>query len=186
VKYLFSIGCDPNKARKKNAATPLWSACHKGNAQIVEFLCSVARCDPNQANSVSASALWLAAQEGHIDVIETLIIHGAKMKASWSGILPVKQAETRGHKELVKFLKLSMEKEMVMKRALRICRLVGFRSAASDARNLCFKLIIWELLKHPFTPPEFERFITGASSKLTLSNFTRVPPFVSQFYKRNN
>lgn len=71
VKYLLSIGANPNTTRKTDKVTPLSIAAEKGFLEVVKDLYK-AGADPNIPDSFGIDAMFTCAQEGHVDILDFL------------------------------------------------------------------------------------------------------------------
>ncbi|NXY47197.1 ASB3 protein, partial [Ceuthmochares aereus] len=62
--------------------------------------------DPNQVTTEETTALFLAVESGHIDIVKFLIQHGANVKGphSWSGWNSLHEASFQGYTEIMKIL----------------------------------------------------------------------------------
>ncbi|NWH80756.1 ASB3 protein, partial [Piaya cayana] len=62
--------------------------------------------DPNQVTTEETTALFLAVENGHTDIIKFLIQHGANVKGphSWSGWNSLHEASFQGYTEIMKIL----------------------------------------------------------------------------------
>lgn len=111
--------CDPKQRREicsraKDGTTPLFSACKKGNAEIVDYLLSECQVDveqrgmfevPEDRSVHTVTPLWCAAVAGKAQVVEVLVRHGADINSvSDTGSTPVRSACFMTHLEIVKIL----------------------------------------------------------------------------------
>ncbi|XP_069706374.1 ankyrin repeat and SOCS box protein 3 [Phaenicophaeus curvirostris] len=74
----------------------------------LESLCVLleAGADPNQVTTEETTALFLAVENGHTDIVKFLIQHGANVKGphSWSGWNSLHEASFQGYTEIMKIL----------------------------------------------------------------------------------
>lgn len=111
--------CDPMQRREicsksKDGSTPLFSACKKGKAEIVDYLLSECNADvehrglfevPEDRSVHTVTLLWCAAVAGKVKVVEVLVRHGADVNSvSDTGSTPVRSACFMTHLEIVKLL----------------------------------------------------------------------------------
>ncbi len=111
--------CDPMQrkeicSKSKDGSTPLFSACKKGKAEIVDYLLSECHADvehrglfevPEDRSVHTVTLLWCAAVAGKVKVVEVLVRHGADVNSdSDTGSTPVRSACFMTHLEIVKLL----------------------------------------------------------------------------------
>ncbi|NWR72733.1 ASB3 protein, partial [Centropus unirufus] len=80
------------------------SACH-GSLESLRVLLE-AGADPNQVTIEETTALFLAVENGHTDIVKFLIQHGANVKGphSWSGWNSLHEASFQGRTEIMQIL----------------------------------------------------------------------------------
>ncbi|XP_046611073.1 protein fem-1 homolog C [Neodiprion virginianus] len=101
-------------SRQKDGCAPLFIACRRGNAEIVEYLINVCQADieqrglyevPDDRSVHCVTPLWCAAVSGRLQIIEILVSHGAKIDAvSDTGSTPVRSACFMTHPHIVMYL----------------------------------------------------------------------------------
>jgi ankyrin repeat protein len=79
VELLIQNGANVNIQRDHSGGswTPLLMACHHGNKEIVELLLANGA-ELNIKNAAGKTALDLASQRNHTEIVELLKKHGAK------------------------------------------------------------------------------------------------------------
>ena len=100
VKYLVECGCEPCR-QDYTDNTPLHIACEHGNLEIVVYLVTKAKCNPNQVNSRSESSMHPAIRSGNVDIMRFLLEHGCRIELGRS---PLHLASSSGKLNAVKFL----------------------------------------------------------------------------------
>ena len=87
-------------------AYPLLAACKRGNVSLVlELLAAGADANACDASCLLDSALNRAADAGHVDVAEVLLLHGANVhRRNRLGLTPLHLASVRGHVHVVQTL----------------------------------------------------------------------------------
>lgn len=104
VKYLLIEKSSFPNRKNEYGETPLTSACHKGNLEIVRLLLEKGA-DVNLPGSESESALWIASHRGHLEIVKILVDSGAALDVKNSaGQTPVWIAVCWRHFEIVKYL----------------------------------------------------------------------------------
>ncbi|KAH8018304.1 hypothetical protein HPB51_001860 [Rhipicephalus microplus] len=101
-------------SRVIEGCAPLFVACKKGSANIVEYFISMCGADPNQRGVYkmtdsrsmhTVTPLWCAAVAGKLAVVKQLIKHGANVNSvSDTGSTPVRSACFMSHLEVVMYL----------------------------------------------------------------------------------
>ncbi|ETV69513.1 hypothetical protein, variant 2 [Aphanomyces astaci] len=87
----------------ENGSTPLWIASKHGHNDVVRVLVDVAHA-VDWVNDDGESALYAAAQEGHIHVLDTLLRHTNVNLANEDGATPLYIASEMGHVHAVQLL----------------------------------------------------------------------------------
>ncbi|KAG8230725.1 hypothetical protein J437_LFUL010826 [Ladona fulva] len=100
--------------RTKDGCAPLFLACKRGHAEIVEYLITVCDADVEQRGLYEVqddrsvhcvTPLWCAAVSGRLVVVKSLIEHGAQVDAvSDTGSTPVRSACFMTHLDVVAYL----------------------------------------------------------------------------------
>ncbi|XP_046383766.1 protein fem-1 homolog A [Ischnura elegans] len=101
-------------SRTKDGCAPLFLACKRGHAEIVEYLITVCDADVEQRGLYEVqddrsvhcvTPLWCAAVSGRLVVVKSLIGHGAQVDAvSDTGSTPVRSACFMTHLDVVAYL----------------------------------------------------------------------------------
>ncbi|XP_071445174.1 protein fem-1 homolog A [Hetaerina americana] len=101
-------------SRTKDGCAPLFLACNRGHAEIVEYLITVCDADVEQRGLYEVqddrsvhcvTPLWCAAVSGRLVVVKSLIGHGAQVDAvSDTGSTPVRSACFMTHLDVVAYL----------------------------------------------------------------------------------
>ena len=99
VKYLVEYGCEPCR-QDYISNIPLHIACEHGHLDIVAYLVTKAKCNPNQLNSRSESSMHPAIRSGNVDIMRFLLEHGYRIE----GKSPLHFASSSGKLNAVKFL----------------------------------------------------------------------------------
>ncbi|XP_018022689.1 protein fem-1 homolog C [Hyalella azteca] len=99
---------------KSSGCTPLFLACQRGLAEVVEYLCSTCGADielkgiyevPEDRSNHFVTPLWCAAVAGQLEVVKMLISKGAYINSeSDTGSTSVRSACYMSHISVVKFL----------------------------------------------------------------------------------
>ena len=89
----------------RSGVTPLWLACSKANAAMVEKLLK-AGADPNLALLSGETALMAAAEKGSLDAVKLLLDHGANVNAKepQEGQTAIIWAAAEKHSDILKVL----------------------------------------------------------------------------------
>ena len=82
VDYLISKGADPNR-RLPDGTTPVFIAAEYGQLSVVKYLCCEAQVDTNVPRTDGKTALKMASENGHVQVLQALVVHG---RASWNSM----------------------------------------------------------------------------------------------------
>lgn len=110
IKELLAKGADPN-ARGENGGTALMLAAGRGQAEAILFLLK-SGADPNLKDAFGQTAIFHAVGNGHLTAAEALLANGANVNStSLKGITPLKIAQSRNQKELVKILQKAGAKQ---------------------------------------------------------------------------
>jgi len=80
AKLLLASGANVKATTRLGAATPLFMACHNGNAPMIELLIKSGS-DPNSVDEHGTTPLMMAAAAGNPDAVKVLIAHGADVNA---------------------------------------------------------------------------------------------------------
>ena len=101
-------------SRVRDGCAPLFIACMRGHAEMVEYLIKSGGADveqrgiyevPDDRSVHFVTPLWCAAVSGRLNVIKCLVENGADVNAaSDSGSTPVRSACFMTHMEIVKYL----------------------------------------------------------------------------------
>ncbi|XP_069961040.1 26S proteasome non-ATPase regulatory subunit 10-like [Cherax quadricarinatus] len=98
VKMLLDAGADVN-CQDDAGQTPLYYAVRKNNIDIVQMLLNNSRCDPRNKD------LTIAAEEGNVDIVKTLLHAGADPNFSeYNGWTPLHCALKNNHAGVVQVL----------------------------------------------------------------------------------
>jgi ankyrin repeat protein len=100
------LRADVNKARLRDAGTPLYAAAQTGKLAIVQFLVKELGADVNQAAVDGATPLFVAVQLGNLALVQCLAKeHGADVNhAQNNGASPLYIAAQEGHLDVVRCL----------------------------------------------------------------------------------
>ena len=103
IKVFYENGFDVDQ--DMSGVTPLWWACHKGNAKLVGLLIGWgANVNPRHPRSLE-TALWRATYFGYVEVVKRLIKAKADIDlADCIGQTPLRLAVTRGEEGVVEML----------------------------------------------------------------------------------
>lgn len=107
VGLLLSAGADVELADGEKRRSPLMTAAGRGHAGVVRRLLDAgAEVDrvSGYMGGASATALWEAADNGHLEVAEVLVAAGAVLHDPERRESPLKAACKKGHLEVVEFL----------------------------------------------------------------------------------
>lgn len=100
IKLLIAHGASFNN-EGQNYYFPLYIASQRGNAEIVRVLCNTPGIILDELTSRGASSVYIAAQKGHIKVMEILLKHSANLNQPYSnGAKPIHAAAKEGHVEI--------------------------------------------------------------------------------------
>jgi ankyrin repeat protein len=105
VEALIVTGASVNELHYRTVLygeTPLWAACEKGHAAVVEALLK-AGADANKESDYE-TPLWAACEKGHVAVVETLLKAGADANMESAGETPLWAACEKGHVAVVEAL----------------------------------------------------------------------------------
>lgn len=80
VRLLAELGADMNKISSINNATPVFVACLRGNAEMVQLVIELGG-EPNVRTNEDVTPIQAAAQEGYADVVRTLVENGADINS---------------------------------------------------------------------------------------------------------
>ena len=107
-KEVVSVIC------KEDACSALFTACKKGNLEIVEYLVETCGADieqkgiyevPDDRTNHIVSPLWCAAVSGRLEIVKYLVRKGANVNVlSDTGSTPVRSACFMTHFDIVQFL----------------------------------------------------------------------------------
>ncbi|XP_071179539.1 uncharacterized protein [Mytilus edulis] len=104
VKCLLKYSADVNVCIN-NSITPLLIACYYNRREVVHELLKCNDVDIDVCDSDGSSAIYIASQQGHVDVIKELLQHAAKVnKCKNNGASPLYIASEIGHVNVVKEL----------------------------------------------------------------------------------
>ncbi|XP_077989051.1 protein fem-1 homolog C-like [Glandiceps talaboti] len=93
--------------------TPLLMACRHGHHDVVKYFIEDCKVDIEQVGSVTfdgetidgAPPLWCAAAAGHLNIVQSLILHGAQVNhTTYTSSTPLRAACFDGHFDIVKYL----------------------------------------------------------------------------------
>jgi len=108
VRVLLSLRDIEVDRRDRSGVTPLWAACQKGADEVVQLLLNPPNgvpADVNLENIRGFSPLAIAACNGHLECMESLIRHQAVVNRPLiQGANPLFLASQNGHKEAVMML----------------------------------------------------------------------------------
>ena len=112
VRFLVTSGAvkdiDEASAKEIDGAlrTPLQIACYLGHLEVVKYLITEAKADPNRARKNGVSPLYTACGRGHLEVVKYLITEAKAdvNKADNNGASPLHAACGGCHLEVVKYL----------------------------------------------------------------------------------
>ena len=101
---LLDAGCDKDRAREDNGATPAFIAAEEGHAACLRLLLE-AGCDKDKAMQNGVTPAFVAAQNGHADCLRLLLEAGCdKDKAYETGATPAFIAAQNGHADCLRLL----------------------------------------------------------------------------------
>ncbi|XP_069687940.1 uncharacterized protein [Periplaneta americana] len=104
VTYLLNIGLDSN-CRNRSQQTPLWQAALYGRNQVTHLLCQKGADLYIQDTFDGYTPLHVAAEKGHLRVVQCLICHGASASAlDKRGHTPLDVAVEYNNAEITEFL----------------------------------------------------------------------------------
>jgi len=104
VKMLLEAGADFD-VRTDVDMTPFLVAAFNGRLEVLQYLLSCDKVNLEQCGPSGGTALYMAAQEGHMEAAECLLKHGALVDArSEGGLTPSLIATMQGHAKLVALL----------------------------------------------------------------------------------
>ncbi|XP_070543126.1 protein fem-1 homolog C-like [Ptychodera flava] len=96
-----------------SGTTPLLMACRHGHHDVVKYFIEECKVDFEQVGSVTfdgetidgAPPLWCAAAAGHLNIVQSLILHGAQVNhTTYTSSTPLRAACFDGHFEIVRYL----------------------------------------------------------------------------------
>ena len=103
VSTLLTSGADPNVGLRINDWTPLMVASGKGHTEVMKQLLKHTDININYQAVGGITALHLASQNGHIDIVRILLESGADSRLVDSeGRSPLVHASRFGHRDIVK------------------------------------------------------------------------------------
>ena len=73
--FVGGSGCDVNLTEEDSKHTPLHVASTFGNKEFVDFLLACGSCDVNARDKFGRTALYLAVEHDHVDIVKTLTLH---------------------------------------------------------------------------------------------------------------
>jgi len=101
VRKLFHTA----ETRDSHGATPLLSACYRGDTEAVELLLQAGANPENTEKNYNQTALMVAASRGHVEVCRILLARGAnKLAVDRDGWTPYEIAQSKGHMAVLKLL----------------------------------------------------------------------------------
>ena len=104
INVLIAAGADIN-LQIGGYVTPLMIAAYTGQIDVVLLLLEKQECDINLENRYGETAIFFAADHGHADIINHLIVNGAKYdKIAEFGNTPLMYGCNKGHLDVVKAL----------------------------------------------------------------------------------
>jgi len=104
LRWLISIGFDPESTMKEGI-TPLIAAASKGRVDTVFALLRFEDVDVNMHSSNHITALHAASLEGHLEVMDILLDHGATLECpNKDGCTPVFMAAQNNHTKALRWL----------------------------------------------------------------------------------
>lgn len=101
VRRMLEAGV-PVDAPQEDGCTGLWLAAEAGCAEVVKLLCEVAGANVNAVKTAgNISALYVAAQNGHLTCVDVLLVNGANPNVAKStGATPLFIASQQGYSEI--------------------------------------------------------------------------------------
>ncbi len=87
------------------ATTSIHEAAGLGDLEKVRALISADPAMVNARKDNGATPLWIAAQNGHLEVLKMLLDKGANLNVDAQGLTPLRVAEKRGHTEIAELLR---------------------------------------------------------------------------------
>ena len=104
--------------------------------------------NPNEKANCDTTALHLAAERGHTNIVSELLKYGTNMTKNISGMTPLIAAAERTRAEVVEYLIKYVE--VSREEAIEAYELLG-ASYANDERNYCLTKAykyLWKAMKH--------------------------------------
>ena len=110
IEILFEFGVDLNIKFGLQQKTVLSIATSEGRLSLVEFLINKVNANVNVKDLHGRTPLFIASQNGHLDIVRCLIDNGADANAkNSSGKTPLSIAQIQCHTDVVQFIKLHLD-----------------------------------------------------------------------------